>query len=179
MEVPGYWSGSYEWEWVEVTYWSWWYWDWVTDWEWQYNWVEEWVEPTTTQGDPLISQSEYNNATEFLYNRTYSSNVVAQLAAVNTDMGEYTADWSNWQNAAPRHSRWSFLVAGVDAFLEVLEGTDQEELVSLITFNNTPYLNLNLTSTYSSIVNAVDGIVPYNGTGIGQGMGPGHADTRG
>ena len=173
VEVPGYWDGSWEWVEVEGWYWDWWWWDWVWGTYWDYQWVEEWVEPTVEQGDSLISQSEYNNATDWLYDRTYSSNVVTQLATISTEMSEYTSDWSNWQNAAPRHSRWSYLVEGVNAFLTVLEGTDQEELVSLTTFNDSPYFELDLTSSYSTIVSDVAGIVPYSGTGIGKGMNTG------
>lgn len=172
IEVDGYWDGS--WQEVEVTdyYWSWTYWAWIPYTYTDTQWVEVWVdEPSTVQGDnTLISQAEYDAATEFLYDRTYTDNVVTQLATLSSEMSEYTSDWSNWENAAPRHSRWSYLVSGVDAFLEVLEDTDQEELVSLTTFNSSPSLDLDLTSTYSSIVSEVASIVPYSGTGIGQGM---------
>ena len=47
---------------------------------------------------------------------------------------------------APRHSRWAQLEVAVDEFLKVLEETDQEERVSLISFNTSGSKNLGLTA---------------------------------
>ena len=127
----------------------------------------------------MISQEEYNDATEFLYDRRYSQNVIDQLATINMDMSQYTAGWetminssSSWwtRTPAPPFSRWAFLVDGVDAFLDVLDGTDQEELVTLVIFNNTATLALDLRTDYQSIRNYVEDVVPYEGTAIGDGL---------
>jgi len=66
---------------------------------------------------------------------------------------------------------------GVDAFLTLLEGTDQEELGALSLFNNSASLRLELQSNYTGIrKNAVAEIVPYNGTAIRDGMTGGHPE---
>lgn len=130
-------------------------------------------------GETMISQDEYDDATEFLYDRRYSQNVIEQLATISVEMSEYTADWetmiassNSWwtRSPAPRFSRWAFLVDGVDAFLDVLEGTDQEELVTLVVFNNSATLALDLTTDYQSIRDYVADVVPYEGTAIGDGL---------
>jgi len=114
------------------------------------------------------------------------------------DMYEYIYDWkqyaTTWNNGfktqSPRHSRWSFLVEGVGAFLDVLggstdgvrPGTHQKELVSLVTFDKTARVDTALTDDdiqnggvayYQNIRNVVAGIVPIGGTGIGNGMSTG------
>jgi hypothetical protein len=128
----------------------------------------------TTVADPLITEDEYDDATEYLYDRTYSQNVVEQLAAVNVQMGEYTADWrannSGNTGTAPRHSRWDLLAQGVEAFLTVLERTDQEEQVSLVTFNNNSQQDTVLVKTFSSIRIKMATIKPYGGTAIHKGL---------
>ena len=68
------------------------------------------------------------------------------------------------------HSLWSFLEDGVDAFLNVLEETEQEELVSLVTFNDDATLEYALSSDYRQIRDKLGEIRPLNGTGIGQGL---------
>ena len=63
-------------------------------------------------------------------------------------MAIYARDWDNAYLPEdvkfPRFSRWALLVKGVDAFLDVLEQTDQEELVSLVTFSTSARLDFNL-----------------------------------
>ena len=81
-----------------------------------------------------ISSSEYNDASDSLYDRYANSDV---RNALPQTMSEYATDLNTYNNSngnAPRHSRWSWVEAGVDAFLQVLENTDQEEQVSLATF---------------------------------------------
>jgi Mg-chelatase subunit ChlD len=133
----------------------------------------------SNSGQTMISQSEYTNATKFLYDRRYSQNVIEQLATVSMEMSQYAADWetmlsssNSWwtRTPAPRYSRWSFLVEGVDAFLDVLDGTDQEELVTLVIFNNSATLALDLRTDYQSIRDYVADVVPYEGTAIGAGL---------
>ena len=135
--------------------------------------------PAGYQTQYPITSTDYNNAIKSLYDRRYSQVLIDNLAKINTSMSEYTKDWqtminssSSWttRKPAPRHSRWAFLVGGVDAFLKVLEGTDQEERVTLVTFNNQTYLEYSLTGSYNGIRSKVAGILPYNGTAIGDGM---------
>ena len=136
---------------------------------------EVWVEDGyTTEPDPLITQQEYDNATEFLYDRTYSQNVVDQLQAVSVNMHEYTSDWrannSGDTGAAPRHSRWALLSEGVEAFLTVLEDTDQEEQVSLVTFSSSATQETSLLKDFDEIRTYLDGVQPYGGTAIHYGL---------
>lgn len=138
-----------------------------------------------------------------LYERDFSSDVRTEMYDLNgrtneqehLDMYEYMYDWENystsWSNGfltqSPRHSRWSFLALGVEAFLDVLggttdglsSGTDQKELVSLVTFDNYARVDTALTDDdiqnggvayYQNIRNIVNDIVPLNGTGIGRGL---------
>ena len=135
-----------------------------------------------------ISSSERNDALEFLYDRSYSNNVIYQLERyvneshtlgdsysssesnqLTTPMAQYTSDWE-YKNGAARHSRWYYLDMGVTAFLDVLEHTDQDELVSLVTFNNSARVDHALMDTYGDIRDTVSDIEPYGGTAIGDGM---------
>jgi hypothetical protein len=134
----------------------------------------------------LISSSDRNNAKDGLYDRTYSRDVVNEMQIfandsgnqLHQDMYEYMKDWrdytTSWSNGfkthAPRHSRWSFLKDGVDAFLNVLDETDQIELVSLVTFNNTATLDYGLMATYDDIRDFMEDEVPLGGTAIGDGL---------
>ena len=142
-----------------------------------------------------------------LYQRVFSNDVRNEMydywlndsnEPTHLDMYEYIQDWkqyaTTWENGfktkAPRHSRWSFLVQGVDAFLDVLGGTtngqsigtDQKELVSLVTFEKTARVDAALTDDdiqnggvayYQNIRNSVADIVPLGGTGIGNGLATG------
>lgn len=140
-----------------------------------------------------ISSTERNNAKEYLYDRTYTDNVIYQIerflnpshtlgssytqseqGQLTRPMSQYVSDWRHFyqtnQSRAPRFSRWSFLVQGVDAFLDVLDTTDQIEHVSLITFANNTSVNHQIQTTYNSIRNTVSAIVPYNATATGSGM---------
>ncbi len=150
-----------------------------------------------------ISDSDYNNALGGVYDREFSNDVRTEMydlwqrsgETAHRDMYEYMYDWeqyaTSWSNGfktqAPRHSRWSFLVAGVEAFLDVLGGTtdgsvvgtDQKELVSLVTFDSYARVDTALVDDdiqnggvayYSNIRNIVRDIVPLNGTGIGRGL---------
>ncbi len=147
----------------------------------------QWQGPTTST-QRRISWTEYQDATEYLYDRTYSNNVIYQLEAwtnsshtlgdnysssenseLTNEMAKYCHDWK-YVNGAPRFSRWWYLEQGVEAFLDVLDSTDQEELVSLVTFASTATLDLGLQDSYGPIRNLVEDINPYGGTAIGDGM---------
>ena len=87
------------------------------------------------------------------------------------------AVWTNWgfrqygsSRPAARHSRWAQLDTAVDAFLGVLDGTDQEERVSLVSFNNSGRVELPLQSSFETIRDEVSEIKPRDGTNISAGM---------
>lgn len=71
---------------------------------------------------------------------------------------------------APRHSRWAQLETAVEAFLGVLDDTDQNELVSLITFNTTATKIRSVSTDYEEIIDDVIGIAPRDGTNISDGL---------
>lgn len=99
--------------------------------------------------------------------RYFSRNVMNNLSG---DMYEYAYDvrYRSWR--APRHSRWYQLDQAVDAFLDVLEETDQEELVSVATFASTARLDHALTLDYDPIRQMVGETDPDGATGIGLGI---------
>lgn len=76
----------------------------------------------------------------------------------------------NTNDRAPRHSRWHQVENAVAAFLTVLDNTDQEERVSMVTFNNTAQLVNTVSGNYANIRRDVNGIAPKNGTDIAEGM---------
>lgn len=146
-----------------------------------------WHGPSTYQAR-RISSNELDDATQFLYNRQFNNNVIYRLeewsnpshtlgdsynpgknSQLTTEMAKYCQDWT-YVNGAARYSQWWYLEQGVDAFLDVLDLTDQEELVSLVTFNSSPTLDVSLQSTYDSIRAQVDTIYPNGGTAVGDGM---------
>lgn len=125
----------------------------------------------------LITLEERDAALRSLYNRRYTDNLIEQLHNYGTEFGEYADDWMDNRSysrtsstGAPRHSRWAFLLEGVDAFTEVLELTDQEELVSLSTFESVATSDVELTANYQEIHDAIENISPFGGTAIGTGM---------
>ena len=124
-----------------------------------------------------IGLDERNAAVPFLLNRRYSDNVINQLYTLGDEFGEYAEDWmekrsysQSQSTGAPRHSRWALMLEGVDAFVEVLETTDQDELVSLTTFQATATFDVPLTSNYDEIHDAIEEISPFGGTAIGTGI---------
>jgi len=97
------------------------------------------------------------------------------------DLYEYARDYHdrrgpgstpayNTNDPAPRHSRWAQLEEAVDGFLGVLQETDQEELVSLITFNSNASKDLSVSTDYDEILEEVVGIAPKYGTNISEGL---------
>lgn len=111
-----------------------------------------------------ISSSEYSNAVD---HDTFSSNVVNRLTG---EMKEYASDMRNNAGEVPRHCRWALLDDGVTAFLDVLDATDQEELVTLATFATSASLDYNLSLDYSPIRTDVTATYPNGWTAIGQGI---------
>ncbi len=147
-----------------------------------------WV-PPQTESERLISWTEYSRATKFLYDRTYSDNVIYQLERYENEFhtlgdsfssnehtklesgkAQFARDWMYDSSYAARHSRWYYLDLGVTAFLDVLDLTDQQELCSLITFSSSARLDFELQATYEIIRDYVAAIKPYGGTAIGDGL---------
>ncbi len=86
------------------------------------------------------------------------------------DVYDFNADLAATRSKAPRHSRWAQLAAGVHAFLDVLETTDQEELLSVATFSTNSSLNYALSLSYSPVRGYVDNLMPNGSTAIGKGI---------
>ena len=96
---------------------------------------------------------------------------------------DYDQEYRPDQDGFIRESRWALLYDGVDAFLDVLDETDQEELVSLVTFNDQARLDFNLQKStsddgqepyiskgYPNIRRLIAEITPLGGTAVGDGM---------
>lgn len=111
-----------------------------------------------------ISYYERRNA---INSNSFSYNTVYQLSG---DMHEYAYDRRYNSQSAARHSRWYFLDLGVEAFLNVLDETDQEEHVSLTTFDTTASLRTDLDNDYDPIREIVADEYPNGWTAIGLGM---------
>ena len=111
-----------------------------------------------------IKYSEYRNATRY---NMYSVNTMKRLTG---DMQEFAYDRVYNRESASRHSRWHFLDLGVDAFLSVLDETDQEEQVSLVTFDSYADLRTSLASDYTEIREIVAEEYPSGNTAIGRGL---------
>ena len=92
---------------------------------------------------------------------------------LTSEMAKFCHDWKYNSSGAARYSRWWYLDQGVTAFLDVLDITDQEELVSLVTFNSSATLNYDLKKDYTNMRDHISGITPYGGTAIGDGMSEG------
>ena len=71
---------------------------------------------------------------------------------------------------APPYSRWAMLLAAVDAFIDVLEVTHQNEQIALATFSSSGSLDESLAMVFTDIEDAIDDIRPTGGTSIGEGM---------
>ncbi len=142
---------------------------------WRWSSWRGWYQHTYTTR--LISSSERDAALNSFYQRRYSSNLRDHLGDWDIEMGEYADDWmskmsysSSQSTGAPRHSRWSLMAEGVDRFFDVLEVTDQEELVSLTTFSSEASADTQLQSVYDGLRAKVYDISPFGGTAIGEGM---------
>lgn len=78
--------------------------------------------------------------------------------------------------AVPPQSRWSEAQAAVTAFLDVLNASPQQELVSLATYNHATYPELPLSSNYAPIIARLDAYsaaFEAGGTNIGGGINEG------
>ena len=78
--------------------------------------------------------------------------------------------WEEYLGNEPRLSPWEALIAAVDSFLNVLEGTVQSEKVSIASYSSTSSLDLNLELNYETVRGTVNSLSPYGNTAIGLGM---------
>lgn len=76
---------------------------------------------------------------------------------------------NNGPGSAPEQP-WSELVRAVNAFLGVLESTEQEEQVSLATYSTSAHLDLELERDYNAIRNQLSNFYPSGATAIGEGL---------
>lgn len=68
---------------------------------------------------------------------------------------------------------WEDLLVAVNAFLDVLDQTPQNELVSIASYSNNGRLDMWLTHNYGSVRNKLTTLNTGGGTGIGNGMNQG------
>ena len=96
---------------------------------------------------------------------------------------DYEKEYRQGTPGSPQFSRGDLQAQGVDAFLNVLEITDQEELVSLVTFNNKARVDWELQKStddegiqpvinggYANIRRELHTLTPGGGTAIGGGL---------
>jgi Mg-chelatase subunit ChlD len=112
----------------------------------------------------LITRSESSSA---INDDNFSANVVTLLSG---DMQAYASDRRNNSSQLPRFCRWHYLIEGVDAFLDVLDDTPQQEYVTLATFSTSASLNYNLSLNYQQLRDFVREVQPSGYTAIGQGI---------
>lgn len=79
--------------------------------------------------------------------------------------------WEHYHDLGfPPQSPWQDLVRAVDAFLQVLESTSQEEQVSIASYASSGRLDTWLEMDYSNVRSTVDAIDTGGNTAIGEGM---------
>ena len=84
------------------------------------------------------------------------------------------ADYHTWTRA-PKMSRWDGLEIAYAAFFDILENNDQEELVSVVSFDSTARVEAALTSDIALLRSIPSGILPDGSTAVGDGMEQGFA----
>jgi len=79
--------------------------------------------------------------------------------------------WAEEYELGPTpNTPWEDLVLAVEVFLDVLEGTDQQELVSLATYSSTATLDMELEDDYDLILEELSDRSPAGSTAIGDGL---------
>lgn len=129
------------------------------DWEWGEN--------------PFSSSSLYWASNQGVLNRTYSRRRGYQYYyAPGYDSVSYQQYmWENYYNKGPApRPPWQDLEAAVDAFLNVLDQTSQEEQVSLASYSTTATLDTLLEKDLQIVRDKVRQLNTGGWTAIGQGM---------
>ena len=95
------------------------------------------------------------------------------LDLLTGDLKDYAlsinADYHPWLRA-PKMSRWDGVEIAYDAFFDVLDATDQDEIVSVVTFDSEARLEAALTSDTTLLRAIPSGILPDGSTAVGDGM---------
>ncbi|WP_146514202.1 vWA domain-containing protein [Rubripirellula amarantea] len=79
--------------------------------------------------------------------------------------------WEDYYELGPApRPAWQDLVDAVDAFLDVLDGTSQEEQVSIASYSSSATLDCWLEKDFELVRNTVDGLNTGGNTAIGKGM---------
>ncbi len=113
------------------------------------------------------------------YGEYYDSSTGWTDEAMRIEYQEWRSDYDNWRyqrgqnNSTPRHCRWKTLELAVGAFLDVLDNTVQNEMVSVTSFSSgsTPAtLDQPLTTDYDLIRDELSSRRIWGGTAIGEGM---------
>jgi Flp pilus assembly protein TadG len=118
-----------------------------------------------------FSNADHGNFDSYFSSRTWNALSADKNRSTNyRQVYDFCDDLKNVTSRAPTHSRWYYLDQGVGAFFDVLDGTDQEEYVSMASFASNSRLDHSLTLNYSPIRNTVRGIYPDGSTAIGLGI---------
>ncbi len=90
--------------------------------------------------------------------------------------GENSATYQQWAwedhyglGPAPR-SAWTYLLQAVDAFIDVLDVTAQEEQISIASYSTDGRLDTYLEKNHAHVSNVVHAMSPGGNTAIGRGM---------
>lgn len=79
--------------------------------------------------------------------------------------------WTTYLNLGTAPQRpWEELLGAVDSFLQVLEGTDQDEQVSIASYASTATLDVTLQTDYDIVRAELATLSPSGNTAIGDGM---------
>ena len=126
--------------------------------------------------DYLNSIADYQGLQESLdmstRERVYTPEILALLSESGDLLTYAQTINSDYRTniAAPRFSRWHSLELGYAAFFEVLDSTDQEELISVSSFGSDARLEAPLSSDLTTARLVADSIYPRGSTAIGKGM---------
>jgi Ca-activated chloride channel homolog len=89
----------------------------------------------------------------------------------NNDVTFQQWAWEDYFGLGPAPQRpWDDLVTAVNAFLDVLDVTSQEEQVSVASYSSTATLDCLLQKNHQIVRDTVDGLVTGGATAIGEGM---------
>ena len=102
--------------------------------------------------------------------RQYVSKILNLLSGDLLDYALTTNSDYHTQTGAARMSRWDGLEIAYEAFFDVLDATDQTELVSVVTFASSARVEASLSSNLAALRPIPAGIWPDGGTAVGTGM---------
>ena len=89
----------------------------------------------------------------------------------NDQTSYYQYVWEHHFNLGPAPQRpWDELVVAVNTFLDVLDGTDQNEQVSLATYSSFSRQDLGLVKDFTNVRNTLNSIGTGGSTAIGYGL---------